>query len=205
MQANTRSSAHGIGPLFRPRRCPKAKARNGGPYPMLDLTPDQMKPTPKPKIVSGAKQDWELVIGMEVHAQVSSKAKLFSGASTHLRRGAQFQRGLRRRGHARDAARHQRILRGPGRAHRAGAEGRDPPQVRLRPQELLLPRLPQGYQISQLYHPIVGEGEVLVEMGDGTRGRPHRAHPPGTGRRANRSTTWTPPCPSSTSTAPASP
>jgi aspartyl-tRNA(Asn)/glutamyl-tRNA(Gln) amidotransferase subunit B len=45
---------------------------------MLDLTYE----TPKPKIMSGAKQDWELVIGMEVHAQVSSKAKLFSGAST---------------------------------------------------------------------------------------------------------------------------
>ena len=37
---------------------------------------------PKPKVISGATGDWELVIGMEVHAQVSSKAKLFSGAST---------------------------------------------------------------------------------------------------------------------------
>ena len=40
---------------------------------MLDLTYD----TPKPKVIAGAKDDWELVIGMEVHAQVSSKAKLF--------------------------------------------------------------------------------------------------------------------------------
>jgi aspartyl-tRNA(Asn)/glutamyl-tRNA(Gln) amidotransferase subunit B len=45
---------------------------------MLDLTYE----TPKPKIISGARQDWELVIGMEVHAQVSSRSKLFSGAST---------------------------------------------------------------------------------------------------------------------------
>ncbi|MEL7099852.1 MAG: Asp-tRNA(Asn)/Glu-tRNA(Gln) amidotransferase GatCAB subunit B, partial [Pseudomonadota bacterium] len=45
---------------------------------MLDLTLD----TPKPKTISGAKYDWELVIGMEVHAQVASNAKLFSGAST---------------------------------------------------------------------------------------------------------------------------
>ena len=47
---------------------------------MLDLsyTP------PKPKLIAGAKQDWELVIGMEVHAQVASKAKLFSGASTQF-------------------------------------------------------------------------------------------------------------------------
>ena len=45
---------------------------------MLDLTFE----SPKPKVISGAKADWELVIGMEVHAQVSSNAKLFSGAST---------------------------------------------------------------------------------------------------------------------------
>ena len=47
---------------------------------MLDLTYD----TPKPKVIAGAKHDWELVIGMEVHAQVSSKSKLFSGASTRF-------------------------------------------------------------------------------------------------------------------------
>ena len=37
---------------------------------------------PEPKIIAGAKGDWEMVIGMEVHAQVTSNAKLFSGAST---------------------------------------------------------------------------------------------------------------------------
>ena len=47
---------------------------------MLDLT----YTTPKPKVIAGAKQDWELVIGMEIHAQVSSNAKLFSGASTQV-------------------------------------------------------------------------------------------------------------------------
>ena len=45
---------------------------------MLDLSYD----TPKPRVIAGAKHDWELVIGMEVHAQVASNAKLFSGAST---------------------------------------------------------------------------------------------------------------------------
>ena len=45
---------------------------------MLDLTYEP----PKPKIIQGAQSDWELVIGLEVHAQVSSNAKLFSGAST---------------------------------------------------------------------------------------------------------------------------
>ncbi len=39
---------------------------------------------PKPKTIAGAKYDWELVIGMEVHAQISSNAKLFSGSSTQF-------------------------------------------------------------------------------------------------------------------------
>ena len=39
-------------------------------------------PQPRPKLIAGTKDDWEMVIGMEIHAQVSSKAKLFSGAST---------------------------------------------------------------------------------------------------------------------------
>ena len=47
---------------------------------MLDLTYEP----PKPKVIAGAKHDWELVIGMEVHAQVASNAKLFSGASTQF-------------------------------------------------------------------------------------------------------------------------
>ena len=45
---------------------------------------DQTFETPKPKVIAGAKHDWELVIGMEVHAQVASNAKLFSGASTQF-------------------------------------------------------------------------------------------------------------------------
>ncbi len=45
---------------------------------MLDLTYQ----APKPRVIAGAKHDWELVIGLEVHAQVSSNAKLFSGAAT---------------------------------------------------------------------------------------------------------------------------
>ena len=45
---------------------------------MLDLT----YTAPKPRVIAGAKHDWELVIGLEVHAQVATAAKLFSGAST---------------------------------------------------------------------------------------------------------------------------
>ena len=130
---------------------------------MLDLTYQ----TPKPKIVSGAKHDWELVIGMEVHAQVSSNAKLFSGASTQF--GAEPNSNVA----FVDAAMpgmlpvinefciEQAVRTGLGlkaEINLASAFDR---------KNYFYPDLPQGYQISQLYHPIVGEGEVLVELGEG--------------------------------------
>jgi aspartyl-tRNA(Asn)/glutamyl-tRNA(Gln) amidotransferase subunit B len=131
---------------------------------MLDLTYE----TPKPKVIAGAKQDWELVIGLEVHAQVASNAKLFSGASTQF--GAEPNANVA----FVDAAM-------PGmlpvineycvaQAVRTGLGLKA--EINLTSafdrKNYFYPDLPQGYQISQLYHPIVGEGEVLVEMGDGT-------------------------------------
>ncbi|WP_299944919.1 Asp-tRNA(Asn)/Glu-tRNA(Gln) amidotransferase subunit GatB [uncultured Ruegeria sp.] len=131
---------------------------------MLDLTFDM----PKPKTIAGAKHDWELVIGMEVHAQVSSNAKLFSGASTQF--GAEPNSNVA----FVDAAM-------PGmlpvineycveQAVRTGLGLKA--EINLKSafdrKNYFYPDLPQGYQISQLYQPIVGEGEVLVEMGDGT-------------------------------------
>ncbi len=131
---------------------------------MLDLTYE----APKPKIIAGAKHDWELVIGMEVHAQVASNAKLFSGASTSF--GSEPNSNVA----FVDAAM-------PGmlpvineycveQAVRTGL-GLNA-QINLTSafdrKNYFYPDLPQGYQISQLYHPIVGEGEVLVELGDGT-------------------------------------
>ncbi|MCX7559374.1 Asp-tRNA(Asn)/Glu-tRNA(Gln) amidotransferase subunit GatB [Sulfitobacter sp. F26204] len=131
---------------------------------MLDLTYD----TPKPRVIAGAKHDWELVIGMEVHAQVSSNAKLFSGASTQF--GAEPNSNVA----FVDAAM-------PGmlpvineycveQAVRTGLGLKA--EINLKSafdrKNYFYPDLPQGYQISQLYHPIVGEGEVLVELGDGT-------------------------------------
>ena len=131
---------------------------------MLDLTYE----SPKPKIVAGAKQDWELVIGMEVHAQVSSNAKLFSGASTKF--GAEPNSNVA----FVDAGM-------PGmlpvineecvaQAVRTGLGLKADINLfsAFDRKNYFYPDLPQGYQISQLYHPIVGEGEVLVEMGDGT-------------------------------------
>ncbi|TQS72398.1 Asp-tRNA(Asn)/Glu-tRNA(Gln) amidotransferase subunit GatB [Rhodobacteraceae bacterium] len=122
---------------------------------------------PKPKVISGAQSDWELVIGLEVHAQVHSNAKLFSGASTQF--GAEPNSNVA----FVDAAM-------PGmlpvindycvaQAVRTGLGLKA--QINLFSafdrKNYFYPDLPQGYQISQLYHPIVGEGEMLVDMGPG--------------------------------------
>ncbi len=130
---------------------------------MLDLTYE----TPKPKVIAGATGDWELVIGLEVHAQVATKAKLFSGASTQF--GADPNSNVA----FVDAAM-------PGmlpvinefcveQAVRTGLGLKA--EINLTSafdrKNYFYPDLPQGYQISQLYHPIVGEGEILVEMGPG--------------------------------------
>ncbi|WP_299753041.1 Asp-tRNA(Asn)/Glu-tRNA(Gln) amidotransferase subunit GatB [uncultured Boseongicola sp.] len=130
---------------------------------MLDLTYE----TPRPKVIAGATGDWELVIGLEVHAQVASKSKLFSGASTTF--GAEPNSNVA----FVDAAMpgmlpvinafciEQAVRTGLGlkaAINLTSAFDR---------KNYFYPDLPQGYQISQLYHPIVGEGEILVEMGSG--------------------------------------
>ena len=71
------------------------------------------------KLIKGATGDWEVVIGMEIHAQVTSNAKLFSGASRRIWRRAQRSRLARRRGHAGHAAGHQRGMRQAGDPHRS--------------------------------------------------------------------------------------
>ena len=128
---------------------------------MLDFTP------PETKTIAGAHHDWELVIGMEVHAQVASRAKLFSGASTGV--------GAEPNSHVAfvDAAM-------PGmlpvinefcveQAVRSGLGLKAAINLRsaFDRKNYFYPDLPQGYQISQLYHPIVGEGEVRVDLAPG--------------------------------------
>jgi aspartyl-tRNA(Asn)/glutamyl-tRNA(Gln) amidotransferase subunit B len=122
---------------------------------------------PRPKVIHGAKEDWELVIGLEVHAQVASQAKLFSGASTEF--GAEPNSNVA----FVDAAMPgmlpvinefcvaQAVRTGLGlkaKINLISAFDR---------KNYFYPDLPQGYQISQLYQPIVGEGEVIVDMGPG--------------------------------------
>ncbi|MEZ5912917.1 MAG: Asp-tRNA(Asn)/Glu-tRNA(Gln) amidotransferase subunit GatB [Paracoccaceae bacterium] len=134
---------------------------------MLDLTFE----APKPKVISGAKADWELVIGMEIHAQVASNAKLFSGASTTF--GAEPNSNVA----FVDAAM-------PGmlpvinefcvaQAVRTGLGLKAAINLvsAFDRKNYFYPDLPQGYQISQLYHPIVGEGEVIVDMAPGVARR----------------------------------
>ena len=122
---------------------------------------------PEPKVIPGVKGDWEIVIGLEVHAQVASKAKLFSGASTRF--GAEPNTNVS----LVDAAM-------PGmlpvinefcieQVVRTGLGLKA--EINLRSvfdrKNYFYPDLPQGYQISQFKHPVVGEGEVLVDMGPG--------------------------------------
>src|SRR3954449_3711203 len=121
----------------------------------------------KSNLIKGATGDWEVVIGMEVHAQVSSRAKLFSGASTEF--------GGARNDHVSlvDAAMpgmlpviNEECVR---QAVRTGL-GLNA-QINLRSvfdrKNYFYPDSPQGYQISQYKSPIVGEGEVVVELDGG--------------------------------------
>ncbi|MCP1168557.1 Asp-tRNA(Asn)/Glu-tRNA(Gln) amidotransferase subunit GatB [Limimaricola litoreus] len=130
---------------------------------MLDLTYE----APAPKLIAGAKGDWELVIGLEVHAQVATRAKLFSGASTEF--GAEPNSNVS----FIDAGMPGMLpVINEGCVAQAVRTGLGlKAEINLRSafdrKNYFYPDLPQGYQISQLYHPIVGEGEVLVEMGNG--------------------------------------
>ena len=129
---------------------------------------DQTMPIPAPKVITGAKYNWELVIGLEVHAQVSSNAKLFSGASTTFGAEPNSNVAFVDAGMPgmlpviNEECVAQAVRTGLGlkaNINLSSAFDR---------KNYFYPDLPQGYQISQLYHPIVGEGEVFVEMGDGT-------------------------------------
>ncbi|HWL06146.1 MAG TPA: Asp-tRNA(Asn)/Glu-tRNA(Gln) amidotransferase subunit GatB [Xanthobacteraceae bacterium] len=119
------------------------------------------------KLIKGATGDWEVVVGLEVHAQVTSKAKLFSGASTAFGAAPNANVSLV------DAAM-------PGmlpvineecvkQAIRTGLGLKA--KINLRSvfdrKNYFYPDLPQGYQISQFKSPIVGEGEVVLDMPEG--------------------------------------
>jgi len=122
----------------------------------------------KTKVIEGRTGPWEIVLGLEVHAQVASNAKLFSGAAVGAGAGPNTQVSLV------DAAmpgmlpvinRHcveQAVKTGLGLKA----------QINLKShfdrKNYFYPDLPQGYQISQFKDPVVGNGEVIVEHDDGS-------------------------------------
>jgi aspartyl-tRNA(Asn)/glutamyl-tRNA(Gln) amidotransferase subunit B len=121
----------------------------------------------KSKLIRGATGDWEVVIGMEVHAQVASRAKLFSGASTMFGGEPNAHVSLV------DAAMpgmlpviNQECVRQAVRTG-LGLKARINERSVFDRKNYFYPDLPQGYQISQYKSPIVGEGEVVVDMPDG--------------------------------------
>src|SRR5258705_9361170 len=127
-----------------------------------------MHVTVKPgKLIKGQTGDWEVVIGLEVHAQVTSKSKLFSGASTEFGGEPNSHVSLV------DAAMpgmlpviNERCVR------KAVLTGLGlNAQINLRSvfdrKNYFYADSPQGYQISQYKSPIVGEGEVVVELDGG--------------------------------------
>ena len=114
--------------------------------------------------IHGATGEWEVVIGLEVHAQVTSNAKLFSGASTEFGAEPNAQVSLV------DAAM-PGMLPVPNRecirqAVRTGmAVGAQINKwSRFDRKNYFYADLPQGYQISQLYHPLVGEGTLDISL-----------------------------------------
>ena len=120
------------------------------------------------KLIKGTTGDWEVVIGMEIHAQVTSELKLFSGASTEFGGAPNSHVSLV------DAAMpgmlpviNEECVR---QAIRTGLGLKA--KVNLRSvfdrKNYFYPDLPQGYQISQYKSPIVGEGAVTVDLEDGS-------------------------------------
>ncbi|MEM5473213.1 Asp-tRNA(Asn)/Glu-tRNA(Gln) amidotransferase subunit GatB [Hoeflea sp. AS60] len=128
--------------------------------------------TPDPKrLVPGATGDWEIIVGLEVHAQVTSNSKLFSGSSTEFGKAPNSNVSLV------DAAM-------PGmlpvineecvsQAVRTGLGLKA--QINNRSvfdrKNYFYPDLPQGYQISQFKDPIVGEGTIIISVGPDRQGQ----------------------------------
>jgi aspartyl-tRNA(Asn)/glutamyl-tRNA(Gln) amidotransferase subunit B len=121
----------------------------------------------KSKLIKGATGDFEVVIGMEVHAQVASQAKLFSGAATAFGGEPNDHVSLV------DAAMpgmlpviNEECVRQAVRTG-LGLKAKINLKSVFDRKNYFYPDLPQGYQISQYKSPIVGEGEVVVDMPDG--------------------------------------
>lgn len=120
------------------------------------------------KLIQGRTGDWEIVMGLEIHAQVASKAKLFSGAAVGFGAGPNEQVSLIDAGFPgmlptlNKHCVEQAVKTG------LGLNAAINRKSQFDRKNYFYPDLPQGYQISQLYFPIVGEGVVEVEAEDGS-------------------------------------
>ena len=119
-------------------------------------------------LIEGRTGDWEIVIGLEVHAQVTSKSKLFSGASTEFGAAPNTQVSLV------DAAMpgmlpviNERAVEQAVRTG-LGLNARINLVSIFDRKNYFYPDLPQGYQISQFLDPVVGKGEIEIDLEDGT-------------------------------------
>jgi aspartyl-tRNA(Asn)/glutamyl-tRNA(Gln) amidotransferase subunit B len=127
----------------------------------------RMNAPTKNKLLKGETGDWEIVIGMEVHAQVLSQSKLFSGASTEFGAEPNSQVSFIDAGFPGMLP----VINGKcvEQAVRTGLGLKA--KINLRSifdrKNYFYPDLPQGYQISQYKDPIVGEGEVMIDLKDG--------------------------------------
>jgi aspartyl-tRNA(Asn)/glutamyl-tRNA(Gln) amidotransferase subunit B len=119
------------------------------------------------KLIKGATGDWEMVIGLEIHAQVTSNSKLFSGASTEFGGEPNSHVSLV------DAAMpgmlpviNEECVRQAVRTG-LGLNATINRRSVFDRKNYFYPDSPQGYQISQYLSPIVGEGEVVLELDGG--------------------------------------
>src|SRR5207253_6766652 len=119
------------------------------------------------KLIKGTTGDWEVVIGLEVHAQVTSRSKLFSGAATEFGGEPNTHVSLV------DAAMpgmlpviNEECVRQAVRTG-LGLNAQINRRSVFDRKNYFYPDLPQGYQISQYKSPIVGEGEIVVELEGG--------------------------------------
>jgi aspartyl-tRNA(Asn)/glutamyl-tRNA(Gln) amidotransferase subunit B len=123
--------------------------------------------TDNSKLIQGRTGPWEIVMGLEIHAQVASKAKLFSGAAVGFGAGPNEQVSLVDAGFPGMLPTLNKFCVEQAVRTGLGLNARINTFSQFDRKNYFYPDLPTGYQISQLYHPIVGEGVVEVEAEDG--------------------------------------
>jgi aspartyl-tRNA(Asn)/glutamyl-tRNA(Gln) amidotransferase subunit B len=122
--------------------------------------------------IEGTTGPWELVIGLEVHAQVVSHAKLFSGAATEFGAAPNSQVSFVDAGFPGMLPVINRECVAQAVRTGLGLNAQVNLWSRFDRKNYFYADLPQGYQISQFAHPIVGTGQVEIALSDGTRRSP---------------------------------